>query len=444
MRSEKISTSESVNAERLRSFNIQEQHQDAFRRISDILRPHAVELTTLYLDSFLCAAGIRLDAAAREAQIAKTAEYSRNKYTPPIDSGWIARVEKMGAIQFKLRAPIYANLSALSRSHRASAELIFQGADSLDEGRYLVEQFMRIAALEVEIMVSTIQRLEQERYQGKVSQNARTFEETIAQFIEASHAQSAKARERSTNVVESTHNLLALSNDVAAASTQSSAAMKNAAEMAGGLEGTIQAIEGELNFALQSFSELTGTAGAAKANAVTLTENTKSIEQIVKLIQSIADRTKILALNALIEAANAGSAGAGFSVVANEMKSLATQTEDATLEIASQLSEISNTSKESLASYSTMEGKFRELEKTAGRLKSSLGEQSAAVVSIAACIDETAQSADASSQAIVQIGSQVEHVSNGIEEVTGSIGALDDRLTELNGASQTFLSGLIA
>lgn len=444
MLSEKIATGDSVNAERLRAFNIQDSHQDAFRKISDILRPHAAELATLYLDAFFQGAGIRLDEAARAAQIEKTAEYTRHKYTPPIDGDWIARIEKRGELQFRMRAPIYASLSAFSRSHRNSANLIFEGAENAEEGRYLVEQFMRVAALEVEIMVSTIQRLEQERYQAKVAENARTFRETIAQFIGESHDRSASARERSAQVVTATHGLLMLSNDVAAASTQSSDAMKTAAEMAGGLESTIQSIEGELSTALRSFSELTGVAGDARESAANLADNTKSIEQIVKLIQSIADRTKILALNALIEAATAGEAGSGFSVVANEMKSLATQTENATMEIAAQLSEISATSKETVASYGTMEGKFHELEITADRLRDSLSEQSKTVVSIAACIDETAQSADSSSQVLVRIGQETQGVSSGIEEVTGSIHALDDRLMALNDAARDFLDSLVA
>ncbi|MBF0295726.1 MAG: HAMP domain-containing protein [Magnetococcales bacterium] len=65
-----------------------------------------------------------------------------------------------------------------------------------------------------------------------------------------------------------------------------------------------------------------------------LTEEVRAIADIVEMINEIADQTKMLALNASIEAAGAGEAGKGFAVVANEVKELAHQTAKATLNIS--------------------------------------------------------------------------------------------------------------
>ncbi|MBF0309033.1 MAG: bacteriohemerythrin [Magnetococcales bacterium] len=64
------------------------------------------------------------------------------------------------------------------------------------------------------------------------------------------------------------------------------------------------------------------------------------IGEVVEVINNIADQTNMLALNASIEAAGAGDAGKGFSVVANEVKELARQTGEATQMIASKIKEI--------------------------------------------------------------------------------------------------------
>lgn len=97
-------------------------------------------------------------------------------------------------------------------------------------------------------------------------------------------------------------------------------------------------------------NEAAQNARTTKQKVEKLAQSANNIESIIDLIQTIAEQTKLLALNATIEAARAGESGLGFSVVAQEVKSLASQTEQATQNIANLIEEIQDYTHETVVS----------------------------------------------------------------------------------------------
>ena len=99
-------------------------------------------------------------------------------------------------------------------------------------------------------------------------------------------------------------------------------------------------------------SEEVGATVAEKMNE--LMENTKKMNSIVEMINSITSQTSLLSLNASIEAARAGEAGRGFAVVAGEIQSLAGQTSEATVNITKLINDINTSIQEVFNSTNQM------------------------------------------------------------------------------------------
>jgi methyl-accepting chemotaxis protein len=91
---------------------------------------------------------------------------------------------------------------------------------------------------------------------------------------------------------------------------------------------------------LQSMDSLMNYISDAKPQVERLAENSNNINKILDVIKGIAEQTNLLALNAAIEAARAGEQGRGFAVVADEVRNLASRTQESVGQIHSVINEL--------------------------------------------------------------------------------------------------------
>ena len=144
------------------------------------------------------------------------------------------------------------------------------------------------------------------------------------------------------------------------------------------LSRSIAEINRQLSRASDVVRAAAGEAESTNAEITGLAQATQKIDDVVKLIQSVAGQTNLLALNATIEAARAGPAGKGFAVVASEVKALAVQTAKATEVIAAQIAAVQSSTQSTVRAIASITARMQEIQQFTAAIATAIEEQHAA------------------------------------------------------------------
>ena len=176
-------------------------------------------------------------------------------------------------------------------------------------------------------------------YETSTKLNANT--QSLSQLTDDTNTNVAAQSNETTTVADAMVQMAASVDDITQSTTQAADEATKASKASNHGVKTVQ-------MATATINELSSEVLSATDVITVLADDCNHIGNMLNIIRDISGQTNLLALNAAIEAARAGEQGRGFAIVADEVRTLATRTNDSTEDIQKQIEKLQNTAQEAV------------------------------------------------------------------------------------------------
>ncbi len=252
--------------------------------------------------------------------------------------------------------------------------------------------------------------------------------------VERVSANVSEAADRARSAAAATEEMSASSVEIARLAQEAAEEAERAREQATAGTEAVAVVSREAEGMGERVGTLRGDVERASAKA-------REMQEMVAVINDIANQTNLLALNAAIEAARAGDMGRGFAVVADEVRELANKTQESTARIASLIDDNMaandrlESAMESVAEATrTMVERVRETASVIERMASSVGAMNERVAQIAAAAGEQSAATSEMAQTVESISAMEAESAQRVREAVShlnELAELSERLDQL-------------
>ncbi len=293
---------------------------------------------------------------------------------------------------------------------------------------------------------------------GELSKWFNAFMSSLKDMIISIRRDAITVSESSTEMLkvsdqlsEGVKDLSARAVSVSAASEEMSSNMKSVAVSSGETTANVGTIAAAAEQMTATINEITKS--AEKARAITedaviqakashdqvgeLGKAAVDIGHVIETIQDISEQVNLLALNATIEAARAGEAGKGFAVVAGEIKSLASQTAQASSSIKDKVKVIQDSTQDTIHQIDSISKVISEVNDSVSTIAGAIEEQSATTKEISNNVHSISSGLTTVNDNVSQSSSVSEHIAQEIAEVTNASEQMKENSLKVNATAKS-------
>lgn len=323
-------------------------------------------------------------------------------------------------IILSIRQPLTNTLKAMENIAQGEGNLTLR----LDEsGR---DELSRLAALFNQFVTRTQSTIEEFK---DASLQLNTLSEQMKQVVETNKQSTEQQKVETHSAASAISEMAASTEDIAKSAQQA------ADETASGLEKASQGSQ-DIGASMSGLTLLSNELGNTKQVVSELTENSSKIGSILDVIRGIAEQTNLLALNAAIEAARAGEAGRGFAVVADEVRGLATRTQESTDEIQTMIEQIQNGVQGVTHSVDVAHTHSVETKSSAETAERMLSEVNNAMQEITAITNQIATATEQQASVASEISNNTTNIAGLVDESSTNFGHVSDSTEEIHHLSR--------